>query len=126
MPWPAATEPERSRTMSSGNGQSRARGRARDTRTKEPNMRADRSAAPRAPPVRGSGRSRTRAVREESGIGPAPVGRGGRAASTPTGSVGGEGQERDVARPLDGQRELALVLRARAEHAPGQDLAALG
>src|SRR5262249_33436691 len=124
VPSPAATAPERSRTIRRGNGQSRARGRASGMRTKEPNMRADNGAAPRAPPVRGSGLSRTRAVREESVIGPRPAGRGG--GSAPPGSVGGEGQERDVARPLDGQRQLALVLRAGPEHAPGQDLAPLG
>src|SRR6476660_3465277 len=113
MPW-------RRRTTSSANGKSRGK------RTYAPNMSAENSAAPRAPPVRGSGLSRTRAV-SDSGIGPAPDGGGGlrRPRSAPA-SVRGEGQERDVARPLDGQGELALVLGAGAEHPARQDLAPLG
>ena len=38
----------------------------------------------------------------------------------------GEGQERDVARALDGERHLALVAGAVAADAAGNDLAALG
>src|SRR5262245_35708226 len=38
----------------------------------------------------------------------------------------GEGHERDHARPLDGQRHLALVLGAVAADAPRDDLAAVG
>jgi len=37
--------------------------------------------------------------------------------------VHGEGQEGDVARADDGEHELALVLRAGAGDAPGDDLA---
>src|SRR4029453_3468975 len=73
-------------------------------------------AAPRTPPVRGSGRARTDAFSE----GLRPAGSLGRVL------VRGEGQERDVPRPLDGQGQLALVLGAGAEHPARQDLSPLG
>src|SRR5689334_4966052 len=108
----AGTSPWRRRTTSRGNGAMSAKGTSRGRRTDDPNMRAENRAAPRAPPVRGSGLSRTRAVRD-SGIGSAPEGGGGtRRPRSPPASVRGERQERDVARPLDGQSELALVLGA--------------
>src|SRR5689334_9920970 len=44
----------------------------------------------------------------------------------PCSVVGGEGQERDVARALDGQLDTALMLRAKPGDATRHDLAALG
>src|SRR4029453_3064129 len=69
-------------------------------------------AAPRTPPVRGSGRARTDAFSD--GLRPA--------GSLVRGLVRGERQERDVPRPPDGQGQLALVLGAGAEHPARQDL----
>src|SRR5262249_47465669 len=40
--------------------------------------------------------------------------------------LGLERQKRYRTRPLDGERDLALVLGAGSEHAPGEDLAAVG
>src|SRR5690606_8471387 len=44
---------------------------------------------------------------------------------TSTSVVGGEGQERDHASALDGERELALVFGANARHAARRNLAAI-
>src|SRR4029078_4651639 len=126
VPSTAGTRPCRSRTTRSGNGARSANGKSRENRTNAPNMRAENRAAPRAPPVRGSGLSRTGAVRD-SGIGPAPKGGGGtRRPRFASASVRGERQERDVSRPLDRQRERALVRGAGPEHPSRQDLAPLG
>lgn len=40
--------------------------------------------------------------------------------------IGGEGQEREMPRPFDGEREFALVPRAGADFAAGANLAAIG
>src|SRR5438445_3030257 len=125
-----AIAPARRRATSNGKGAISAKGSSRGRRTNDPNMRAENTPAPRAPLVRGSRLSRTRAVSELSGTfvpEPAPgAAQTGRPGAPAPRSVRREGQERDVARPLDGERELALVLGAGAEHPPGQDLAPLG
>src|SRR5262245_20455269 len=89
---------------------------------------AEAQAAPRKLPGRGSARSRTG---REAGSRPSPSLRAvalipAPAPPRPNPLLGRERQQRDVPRALDGQGQLALVLRAGAEHAARQYLAALG
>src|SRR5262249_37455307 len=110
----APPSPPRRRCRVRGNGATEATGRPTTGTTREGNSRADIKAAPSTPLVRGSGRSPVLTPTDTLAL---PAHR--------SGLLGGVGKQRDVPRPLDRDRQLALVLGAGAEHAPGQDLAPL-
>src|SRR3989442_5672824 len=93
-----------------GNGATAAGRPRKGTAIAAENTSVEATAARSTPLVRGSGLSRAGA---ETGM-------------TQRLLVGREGQQRDVARPLDGERELSLVLGTSPEHPPGKDLAAFG